>query len=74
MKRHERRQSRFMGAYFLCCRTYGRLYRRADGLYRGRCPACGRGATRGAVGEPTGSSTPADRPGARLKQDSVEEL
>lgn len=31
----------FLGIHFRCCRTYGRIYRAADGSqYVGRCPRC----------------------------------
>lgn len=65
MKRQKVQQSRFMGAYFLCCRTYGRLYRRPDGLYRGRCPACGRGATRNSAGRETADHARGGQAGRR---------
>lgn len=32
---------KFIGVWFDCCHTYGRLYKTADGKYYvGRCPKC----------------------------------
>lgn len=32
---------KFLGVYFECCRTYGRLYQNKDAThYVGRCPRC----------------------------------
>ncbi|MCH2160501.1 MAG: hypothetical protein MK085_01370 [Phycisphaerales bacterium] len=35
-------RSKFLGIWFDCCRTYGRLKQNVAGThYRGRCPRCG---------------------------------
>lgn len=32
----------WLGIWFRCCHTYGRLYKNASGrMYAGRCPKCG---------------------------------
>ena len=32
---------KFLGVWFECCHTYGRLYKNKDGTcYTGRCPKC----------------------------------
>ncbi len=32
----------FLGIFFECCHTYGRIYRNAEAsAYEGRCPRCG---------------------------------
>ena len=32
---------KFIGVWFECCHTYGRLYKNKEGtIYRGRCPKC----------------------------------
>ena len=34
-------ERKFIGVWFECCHTYGRLYKNKEGtLYRGRCPKC----------------------------------
>ena len=34
-------QRKFIGIWFECCHTYGRLYKNKEGnLYTGRCPKC----------------------------------
>lgn len=34
-------QRKFIGVWFECCHTYGRLYKNKKGtLYVGRCPKC----------------------------------
>ena len=34
-------QRKFIGIWFECCHTYGRLYKNKEGtLYIGRCPKC----------------------------------
>ncbi len=36
----------FLGIWFECCNTYGRLYKNAAGtMYTGRCPRCLRPVT-----------------------------
>ena len=36
----------FIGVWFECCNTYGRLYKNANGtMYVGRCPKCLRPVT-----------------------------
>ncbi len=37
----EQQKRKFIGVWFECCHTYGRLYKNKEGtLYRGRCPKC----------------------------------
>jgi len=37
----KRNPKKFLGIYFECCNTYGRLYQNAQGThYVGRCPKC----------------------------------
>ncbi len=37
---------KFLGIWFDCCGTYGRIYKTKDGtMYRGRCPKCLRPVT-----------------------------
>ena len=44
----------FLGIWFDCCGTYGRIYKSADGkFYRGRCPKCLRPVTVRVGGEGT---------------------
>ena len=32
---------KYIGVWFDCCQTYGRLYKNKEGtIYRGRCPKC----------------------------------
>ena len=34
-------KKKFLGIYFDCCNTYGRLYKNKEGThYTGRCPRC----------------------------------
>jgi len=34
-------QRKFIGVWFECCHTYGRLYKNKEGtIYSGRCPRC----------------------------------
>jgi len=41
----------WLGIWFRCCHTYGRLYKDAAGrMYVGRCPKCG-GEARARVGQ-----------------------
>ena len=40
-----REPKKFLGIYFRCCNTYGRIYKNDAGTaYEGRCPACGKRA------------------------------
>jgi len=40
-KNEQPKQKKFIGVWFECCHTYGRLYKNKEGtLYRGRCPKC----------------------------------
>ena len=44
----------FLGIWFDCCGTYGRIYKSKDGTaYRGRCPKCLRPVTVRVGGEGT---------------------
>jgi len=37
----EQSTRKFIGVWFECCHTYGRLYKNKEGtMYRGRCPKC----------------------------------
>ena len=37
----EQNKRNFLGIWFECCHTYGRLYKNKDGTaYQGRCPKC----------------------------------
>ena len=37
----ENNEKKFLGIYFDCCNTYGRLYKNKEGThYVGRCPRC----------------------------------
>ena len=37
----EPKKRAYLGIWFECCRTYGRLYKNASGTsYVGRCPKC----------------------------------
>ena len=39
--KQESQQRKFLGVWFECCHTYGRLYKNKKGtLYVGRCPKC----------------------------------
>lgn len=45
---------KFLGIWFDCCGTYGRIYKSKDGtMYRGRCPKCLRPVTVRVGGEGT---------------------
>lgn len=38
---NEKTRRAFLGIWFDCCHTYGRLYKNKDGTaYVGRCPKC----------------------------------
>ena len=38
---NEPKKRQFLGIWFECCHTYGRLYKNASGTaYVGRCPRC----------------------------------
>jgi len=37
----ENNEKKFLGIYFECCNTYGRIYKNKEGThYTGRCPRC----------------------------------
>lgn len=39
-------ERKYLGIWFDCCQTYGRIYKSKDGnAYRGRCPKCLRPVT-----------------------------
>lgn len=36
-------KAQFLGIYFECCSTYGRIYKdRSEKTYQGMCPRCGK--------------------------------
>jgi len=40
-KNNESVKRKYIGVWFDCCQTYGRLYKNKEGTcYRGRCPKC----------------------------------
>lgn len=50
----EGKKRQFLGIWFDCCGTYGRIYKSQDGTtYRGRCPKCLRSVTVRVGGEGT---------------------
>ena len=41
MEENNSQKRKFLGIWFDCCNTYGRIYKTPDGnFYRGRCPKC----------------------------------
>lgn len=37
---NSQKRKKFLGIYFACCNTYGRIYNNSSTHYEGKCPKC----------------------------------